>query len=40
MKQIENIAKKKMVDMNADTLKAAMQMIRGSAISMGFEVVE
>ena len=38
--QIEDIAKKKMVDMNADTLEAAMQMIRGSAISMGFEVVE
>lgn len=39
-KQIENIAKKKMVDMNADTLEAAMSMIEGSAISMGFEVVE
>lgn len=40
MKQIENIAKKKMVDMNADTLEAAMKMIEGSAISMGFEIVE
>ncbi|MDR2526677.1 MAG: 50S ribosomal protein L11 [Rickettsiales bacterium] len=39
-KQIENIAKKKMVDMNADTLEQAMSMIAGSALSMGFEVVE
>ena len=38
--QIEDIAKKKMVDMNADTLEAAMNMIKGSAVSMGFEVVE
>ena len=29
-----------MVDMNADTLEAAMNMIKGSAVSMGFEVVE
>jgi ribosomal protein L11 len=29
-----------MVDMNADTLEGAMSMIRGSAVSMGFEVVE
>ena len=39
-KQIENIAKKKMVDMNADTLEAAMEMVKGSALSMGFEIVE
>ncbi|MDR0423715.1 MAG: 50S ribosomal protein L11 [Rickettsiales bacterium] len=39
-KQIENIAKKKMEDMNADTLEQAMSMIAGSAISMGFEVVK
>lgn len=38
--QIENIAKKKMVDMNADTLEAAMEMVKGSALSMGFEIVE
>ena len=38
--QIEDIAKKKMADMNADTLEAAMNMIKGSALSMGFEVVE
>lgn len=40
MQQIENIAKKKMVDMNADTLEAAMEMVKGSALSMGFEIVE
>jgi large subunit ribosomal protein L11 len=39
-KQIENIAKKKMVDMNADTLEQAMSMVVGSAVSMGFEVIE
>ena len=39
-KQIENIAKKKMVDMNADTLEAAMEMVKGLALSMGFEIVE
>jgi len=39
-KQIENIARKKMVDMNADTLEAAMEMVKGSALSMGFEIVE
>ena len=39
-KQIENIAKKKMVDMNTDDLAACMSMVEGSAISMGFEVVE
>lgn len=40
MKQIEEIAKEKMVDMNANDIAAASQMIRGSAISMGLEVVE
>ena len=29
-----------MVDMNADTLEAAMEMVKGSALSMGFEIVE
>ena len=38
--QIENVAKKKMVDMNASTLEACMQMVKGSATSMGLEVVE
>ncbi len=38
--QIENVAKKKMVDMNASNLEACMQMVKGSATSMGLEVVE
>ncbi len=40
MAQIKNVAKKKMVDMNATSLEACAQMVRGSAISMGLEVVE
>ena len=40
MKQIQNVAEKKMVDMNADNLEQAMSMIKGSALSMGFEVIE
>lgn len=38
--QIKNVAKKKMVDMNATEIEACMQMVKGSAISMGLEVVE
>ena len=37
--QIREIAEKKMVDMNCDTVDAAMSMIRGSARAMGLEVV-
>jgi large subunit ribosomal protein L11 len=40
MTQIRNVAKKKMVDMNATDLEACAQMVRGSALSMGLEVVE
>ncbi len=40
MAQIRNVAKKKMVDMNATDLEACAQMVKGSAISMGLEVVE
>jgi large subunit ribosomal protein L11 len=40
MTQIREIAKEKMKDMNAHTVDAAAQMIKGSAISMGLEVVE
>lgn len=39
-KQMENVAKKKMVDMNTTGLDAAVAMVRGSAISMGLEIVE
>lgn len=38
--QIREIAQKKMVDMNAHTIEAAMKMVAGSAMSMGVEVVE
>ncbi len=40
MTQIREIAEQKMVDLNANDIDAAMQMIRGSALSMGLEVVE
>ncbi len=39
-KQIEEIAKQKMVDMTAASLEAAMKTIAGSARSMGLEVVD
>ena len=40
MKQIREIAKEKMVDMNANDIDAACQMLVGSARSMGVQVVE
>ena len=36
--QVEEIAKSKMVDLNARTLEAAVQIIAGSARSMGIEI--
>ena len=36
--QIREIAEKKMVDMNCDSVDAAMTMIRGSARAMGLDV--
>ena len=38
--QLREIAQQKMVDLNANDLDAAVDMIRGSARSMGIEVVE
>lgn len=38
--QITEVAKEKMEDLNAHTEAAAYQMVRGSALSMGLEVVE
>lgn len=38
--QIREIAKEKMVDMNATTLEGAMEIVKGSARSMGLKVVE
>ncbi|MBW1776876.1 MAG: 50S ribosomal protein L11 [Deltaproteobacteria bacterium] len=37
--QVEEIAKQKMVDLNADDLDAACRIIEGTARSMGIEVV-
>ena len=39
MKQIRQIAEKKMVDLNTTNMDAACRMIAGSARSMGIEVV-
>ncbi len=38
--QVEEIAKTKMPDLNANTLEAAMSMVAGTARSMGVEVVD
>jgi large subunit ribosomal protein L11 len=38
--QIHNVAKKKMVDMNAADIEACAKMVKGSAVSMGLEVIE
>jgi large subunit ribosomal protein L11 len=38
--QVREIAEKKMADLNAHTVEAAMEMIKGSAISIGLQVIE
>jgi large subunit ribosomal protein L11 len=40
LSQVAEIAEKKMQDLNANTVEAAAEMIKGSARSMGLEVVE
>lgn len=40
MTQVREIAETKMKDMNAHTIEAAAEMVRGSALSMGLEVTE
>jgi len=40
LKQVEEIAKAKMVDLNATTIESAMEMVKGSARSMGVVVQE
>jgi large subunit ribosomal protein L11 len=37
--QISNVAKKKISDMNADSLEACIEMVAGSCVSMGLEVI-
>jgi large subunit ribosomal protein L11 len=39
-KQVEEIAKTKMPDLNAASLETAISMVKGTARSMGLEVVE
>ena len=39
MKDIEKIAEEKMVDLNAIDLKGAVNIVKGSAVSMGMEVI-
>ena len=39
IKDVEKIAKEKMVDLNAINIDGAVNMVKGSAISMGMEVV-
>jgi len=39
-KQVEEIAQRKMPDLNTKDLKAAMKMVEGTARSMGIEVVD
>ncbi len=39
-KQVEDIAKLKMPDLNAADVPAAMEMVRGTARSMGIEVID
>jgi len=38
MKDVEKIAKEKMADLNAIDVEGAMNMVKGSAVSMGMEV--
>lgn len=39
-KQVESIAKKKAIDMNARSVEAAMMMVKGSARSMGIDIID
>jgi large subunit ribosomal protein L11 len=39
-KQAEEVAKQKMPDLNANSLEAAVRMVKGTARSMGIEVAE
>ena len=38
-KQAEEIAKKKMADLNATNIEGAINMVKGSAVSMGMEII-
>jgi len=38
--QIREIAEKKMVDLNANDIEAAMKIIEGTARNMGIEIID
>ena len=40
MADIKKIAKEKMADLNAVDIEGAMNMVKGSAVSMGMEVIK
>ena len=40
MKQIEEIANQKMPDLNAIDIQGAINMVKGSAVSMGMEIID
>ena len=40
IKDIEDIATKKMSDLNAIDLDGAVNMVKGSAVSMGMEIIK
>ena len=40
MNDVKKIATEKMADLNAIDLEGAMNMVKGSAVSMGMEVVK
>ena len=40
MAQVKEIAEAKMPDLNCSTVEAAMNMVKGQAVSMGVKVVE
>src|SRR5437764_48959 len=39
-KQVEDVARQKLVDLNALSVEAAMRMVRGTARSMGIEIAD
>jgi large subunit ribosomal protein L11 len=40
LKQVEDVAKQKLVDLNTKDIKQAMEMVKGTARSMGVDVIE
>ena len=40
LSQIENVAKKKIADMNASSITSCIEMVKGSAISMGLDIID